>query len=245
MVCVLSALMALTMVFPAFADEATDSAKGRSIVVQDVTGTAENAQIVRKGAAFAPSKGLRLAEGDTIKTSGDNRVYLIVDDEMILRIDENSEAEVTKSLLGQKLNVSVKKGKMFYNVAKNAAGNESLELMANNVTIAIRGTSGIITVGNGKAQHGLFDGVVQISDTGTTMEQRPGQKISINFSYAKPLEDGTQVTEFTLNELPNKVQAMLSLGTVRIMCRRVALCIPQLHIIAVCLFHCISYILRV
>lgn len=202
---VLSSVLVLAFASPVFADEAADSVKGRSVVVQDVSGTNGSAEIVRKGTSFAPSKGLRLVEGDTVRTSGDNRVYLVVDDEMILRVDENSEAYVSKSILGQKLCVTLNKGEMFYNVAKNSTGNEALELMANNVTIAVRGTSGIITVGNGKVQHGLFDGTVHVSDSRTTVEQKPGQKLTVNTGYIKMLEEGTQLTEFTLNDLPKSV----------------------------------------
>lgn len=121
----LLALLVLMPVFSAYAEEYAknvESVNGRSAIVQKVSGTTGTAEVIRNNSSFTPAKGVRLAEGDSLKTSGDYRVYIMVDSTMVLRVDENSEVVIKKAALGQKLSVQVKSGKMFYNVAMLFAG---------------------------------------------------------------------------------------------------------------------------
>ena len=202
------ATMLMTMpVFSAMAEEAAavQTAGGRSIVVQNVTGPAGKAEVLRGDASFAPSAGVRLMEGDIIKTTGDTRVYIAVDSNIVLRLDEGSEAIIKKAVFGQKLTVNVKSGKMFYNVAKQSAESESLELMSNNITIAIRGTSGVLTFGNGKIQHQLYDGVVTVSDGLISRTQNPGEFLTVSVGPSSTLENSMEVKSFGLSEIPASV----------------------------------------
>ena len=209
MIIVLAAVLALVPAFSVLAETAmeTNSEGGRAIIVQEVKleSTGASASITRGGNSFAPAAGVRLAEGDVLRTKGNAVVYLSIDAQMVLRLDYDTEAVIEKATFGQKLVVNVKKGHMFYNVVKQASDAQSLEMMSNNITIAIRGTSGILTFGNGTVQHMLFDGVVEVSDGKTSRIQNPGELLSVNVGPANTLENGVTAKNFTLSEIPATV----------------------------------------
>ena len=188
-----------------------ETAGGRSIIVQSVAGGTGKAEFDRAGRIIPLSKGVRLTEGDVLHTEGDKKVYLAVDNTTVLRLEENSEAAITRATFGQKLTVNLTKGRMFYNVAKQESGTESLELMSNNITIAIRGTSGILSVGNGRVQHQLYDGVVGVYEGDIKITQVPGQMVETRVGPAQTLLISTDVKNFTLKDIPASVaQEMLA-----------------------------------
>lgn len=209
MIAALAAMLALVPAFSALAETSRETGKesGRAVVVQEVRLDDENASasITRGEKTFAPATGVRLAEGDVICTKGKAVVYLSIDAQMVLRMDYNTEAIIQKTTFGQKLVVNVQKGHMFYNVAKQTGGAESLELMSNNITIAIRGTSGQIGIELGKLQHQLYDGVVEVSTEGKSVEQTPGQMIEVAAGPAGGFEGKLTVEEFTLEDVPKSL----------------------------------------
>ena len=134
-----------------------------------------------------------------------------MDNTTVLRLEENSEAAITRAAFGQKPTVNLTKGRMFYNVAKQESGTESLELMSNNITIAIRGTFGILSVGNGRVQHQLYDGVVEVYEGDIKITQVPGQMVETRVGPAQTLLISTDVKNFTLKDIPASVaQEMLA-----------------------------------
>lgn len=203
----LLALLVLMPVFSAYAEEYAknvESVNGRSAIVQKVSGTTGTAEVIRNNSSFTPAKGVRLAEGDSLKTSGDYRVYIMVDSTMVLRVDENSEVVIKKAALGQKLSVQVKSGKMFYNVAKQSADN-GLEILINNVMIAIRGTSGLAGNNSGETKHMLFDGVVEVTDGKTSLTQVPSQTLTVLSGPGSELSNSAKVASFVLESIPKSV----------------------------------------
>ena len=206
---VMAAVLALVSSFAVFAETAKETSRegGRSVIVQDVRleGEGASAKIIRGTNEFAPAAGVRLAQGDVIRTEGKAVVYLSIDAQMVLRMDYNTEAIIQKTTFGQKLVVNVQKGHMFYNVAKQTGGAESLELMSNNITIAIRGTSGQIGTELGKLQHQLYDGVVEVSTEGKSIEQTPGQMLEVAAGPGGGFEGKLTVEEFTLADVPKSL----------------------------------------
>ncbi|MCQ2415607.1 MAG: FecR family protein [Lachnospiraceae bacterium] len=176
-----------------------------------MAGDTGRAEFDRAGRIIPLSKGVRLTEGDVLHTEGDKKVYLAVDNTTVLRLEENSEAAITRATFGQKLAVNLIKGRMFYNVAKQESGTESLELMSNNITIAVRGTSGILSVGNDRVQHQLYDGVVEVYEGDIKIAQVPGQMVETRVGPAQTLLISTDVKNFTLKDIPASVaQEMLA-----------------------------------
>ena len=209
MTIVLAMILALIPTFSAFAEAAkeTGSEGGRTIIVQELKlgDAGASASVTRGETTFAPAAGVRLAEGDVLRTKGNAVLYLSVDAQMVLRLDSDTEAVIEKAAFGSKLVVNVKKGHMFYNVAKQTSDSESLEMMSNNITIAIRGTSGTLTFGNGTVQHMLYDGVVTVSDGKTSRTQNPGELLNVSIGPAHTMENGTAVKNFTLSDIPASV----------------------------------------
>ena len=206
---VIAAVMSLISVFGVFAETAKEVTKesGRNIIVQDVKLPDANsrASVQRGFQEFAPAAGVRLAGGDRVVTKGNAVIYLTVDTKIVLRLDGNSEAVIEKSILGQKLSVKLKKGGMFYNVASQTAENESLELMTNNVSIAIRGTSGYLVADNSRVTHMLFDGHIEVTDGKHTIAQKPGESFDTKMGPSGDMTENLYLDTFLLNEIPQSV----------------------------------------
>ena len=215
---ILRILLALALLaVPALSTYAAENARqvetagGRSIVVQSVNGKSGEASVTRSGRAIPLSKGVRLLEGDTIRTDRDSKVYLAVDTSMVLRLEESSEAQIIRAAFDRKLTINLKKGRMFYNVTKQSNGQNFLELMTNNVTIAVRGTSGILSTGNGRVQHQLYDGTVEVYEGETKFIQTPGQMLETWIGPANALNTSTAIRDFTIRDIPSSVaQEMLA-----------------------------------
>lgn len=206
MIFVLAAVLTLLSAFPVLAETAkkTNGENGRTITVQELMleDAEASASIIRGGAAIAPEAGVRLAEGDVLRTKGNAALCLSVDAQMVLRLGRDSEAVIEKASAGQQLGVKLQKGYIFYNVAKQAGNAESLEMTCSNINFSVRGTSGILTFGNGMAQHMLFDGAVTVSDGKTARTQNSGELSDINIGPGYTLESGVTGKNFILSELP-------------------------------------------
>jgi hypothetical protein len=82
--------------------------------------------------------------GDAVRTGTESRLELKLDDEDIIRIDEDSELEVTRETLeafqGMASKAKLTRGRLWTNVRKVVADREQLTVETPTVVAAIRGT---------------------------------------------------------------------------------------------------------
>jgi hypothetical protein len=85
-----------------------------------------------------------LYTGDAIRTGTESRLEVKMDEEDVIRIDENSELEVSKTTLaqlgGSASRANLKRGRIWTNVRKVVADRENLTVETPTVVAAIRGT---------------------------------------------------------------------------------------------------------
>ena len=85
-----------------------------------------------------------LYTGDAVRTGTESRLELKMDERDVIRIDENSELEVSKTTLaqykGSVSKASLKRGRIWTNVRKVIADRENLTVETPTVVAAIRGT---------------------------------------------------------------------------------------------------------
>lgn len=96
------------------------------------------------GKKMTARKKMKLYSGYKVSTSRKNYVYMSLDSSKAIKQDQNSKIQVKKQ--GKKNEIFVLNGKIFFNVNKNLKSNESMNVKTSNMSMGIRGTSGVVSV---------------------------------------------------------------------------------------------------
>ncbi|MCL2399234.1 MAG: FecR family protein [Defluviitaleaceae bacterium] len=137
----LSMCISMSLIAPAhvYASEHT----ARTITIFRVEG--DNATLSRGGTrAFTPRINQRLSIGNEIRTGKDTFVFLRLDDDSIIKIDQESQVEVGSTR--NNLSLTVQSGNALVNATMQGPG-QSLEVRIGNMSLGVRGT--LFTVGRG------------------------------------------------------------------------------------------------
>lgn len=132
----------------ALADEA--AAESRRFSVMAVNG--EEAYVTKgstKEIAAAP--GVPLGQGSKVRTGFGTSLYFEADGDKTIKLDSNSQVEITKSS-SKKLKLTLKSGQLFFNVDKPLSAGEEMNIDAAQTSMSIRGTSGVL----GYQENGLI-----------------------------------------------------------------------------------------
>jgi ferric-dicitrate binding protein FerR (iron transport regulator) len=115
--------------------------------------------MLSRGAQMAPPRaGQRLVDGNVITTGRDSFVYLVLDGESIVKMDQSSSLLVASSR--SQLSLNIQSGSALVNAAPQATGH-TLETRAGNVGMVVRGT--MYTMGRSE---GGDTSVVMLSGSG-------------------------------------------------------------------------------
>ncbi|MCR5399324.1 MAG: FecR family protein [Lachnospiraceae bacterium] len=108
---------------------------------------------------------MRLASGNVLSTGDKSLASISLDETKIITIEEDSEAEFYKS--GNKLELNLTKGKLFFDVRKALDENESLDIKSSTMVVGIRGTSGYVWCDPVTGEECIFiaDGHVEVTST--------------------------------------------------------------------------------
>lgn len=152
------ALAAFVTAGPATALAADTSATSRSISILSVDGSSAT---VNKGGKknFSATKGMKLASGYTVTTGKSTTLYFQVDDDKAIKLDSSSSVTISTAS-GKKLKLTLKSGKMFFNVKKPLDKDTSMSVSAGGSSMSIRGTSGYVLLRDDQPAAGLFSGKV-------------------------------------------------------------------------------------
>jgi hypothetical protein len=118
----------------------------RTINVFETNG---NDATVRRGAVQAePRAGFRLADNDLAITGDASNIYLLLNTESIMKIDEQSLVEINH-ISGQNLTLTLLEGAIVADI-KRENDNDIYEIYVGNVLMGVRGTSFIVEYRSGK-----------------------------------------------------------------------------------------------
>ena len=140
-------------------------------------------------------ENMNLYTGYEIGTEESSFAWINLDSVKLLTLNESSDAVLEKD--GRKLRVVLQSGDMFFCVLEDLGDDEALELKTGNMSMAIRGTCGIVRVlSERESQLVLLEGKVTVSDTAGMVRQdvETGQVLNL---YVK--DDGT--ASLTLREI--------------------------------------------
>jgi hypothetical protein len=120
--------------------------EGQGLAVASVNFYLGDVNIKKAGKEEWGSVALKqeLFTGDAVRTGARSRLELKLDEKDVVRIDENSELEVSKTVLAQfrgtESKANLKRGKIWTNVRRAVADRENLSVETPTVVAAIHGT---------------------------------------------------------------------------------------------------------
>ena len=116
--------------------------------------------------------------GDVIKTKAESRLEIKLIDESILRIGENTAFEITEALVQnktKKIHSTLKKGRIWANVAKLKGKNDEFQLKAPTAVCAVRGTIYRMDADSAPTVH-VYDGSIHIGPLWEAAESPQGER---------------------------------------------------------------------
>ena len=155
-----------------------DDTESRTLSILEVSG---NEAYVKKNAPgrFAAVAGLNLGEGNQVSTGKASSIYIKADDDKTMKLDNNTSVDVEKAS-AKSLKLTLKKGKLFFNVEKPLGEDEELQFKAGQTSMSIRGTSGVIKYHPDVLCYYLFEGTVSVSlGNDQSLELHAGQKAEL------------------------------------------------------------------
>ena len=130
-------LITLTLVCGLTIPVAAAEHEGRNYVVFRVEGDYATAT---RGTPheFAAREGLRLGEGHTLSTGRDSFVYIRVDEDSLVKMDQQSRVSVSRASR-ERLSLTVESGNALVSVAQQVQG-RTIETRVGNTALTVRGT---------------------------------------------------------------------------------------------------------
>ncbi|MDD6073563.1 MAG: FecR domain-containing protein [Clostridium sp.] len=155
-----------------------DDTESRTLSILEVSGSEA---YVKKNAPgrFAAVAGLNLGEGNQVSTGKASSIYIKADDDKTMKLDNNTSVDVEKAS-AKSLKLTLKKGKLFFNVEKPLGEDEELQFKAGQTSMSIRGTSGVIKYHPDVLCYYLIEGTVSVElGNDQRLELHAGQKAEL------------------------------------------------------------------
>ena len=117
-----------------------------------------------EGRETAPAENMRFRSGNALRTESSSLASVGLDESKIITMNENSRAEFLKR--GKKIQLHLTEGRLFFQVSRKLAHNESFDIRTSTMVVGIRGTSGYVSVDeDGHERVYVTDGTVHITGT--------------------------------------------------------------------------------
>lgn len=138
---------------------AQESAQSRTFSVLSVSG--DEAYVIKgAGKEVKAAAGMPLGQGTKIRTGPLTSVYVTADEDKTIRLDSNTQVEITKAT-SKSLKITLKSGEIFFNVDKPLKAGEEMTFDAAQTSMSIRGTSGVLKSDGDTVSLYLLEGKVE------------------------------------------------------------------------------------
>ncbi|MCL2235467.1 MAG: FecR domain-containing protein [Defluviitaleaceae bacterium] len=114
---------------------AASNAEARIITIHRIEGG--NVELARGARATVPRSGQRLSQGNVLSTGRDAQVYLSMDSDSLLKMDQQSQIVVSSA--GSRLALTVQSGSALFDVGVQQTG-QTTEVRIGNTGLVVRGT---------------------------------------------------------------------------------------------------------
>ncbi|MCI8536801.1 MAG: hypothetical protein HFG68_14785 [Hungatella sp.] len=152
--------------------------------------------------------GMPLGQGSKVRTGFQTSLYVEADDDKTIKLDSNTQAEITK-VSSKSLKITLKSGEIFFNVDKPLGEGEELTFDAAQTSMSIRGTSGVLNYSQNGITFYLIEGevywnignqIVSLS-AGQKAALLPGSQEQLQANGMTSMYELSEVTAFEWNEL--------------------------------------------
>ncbi len=165
----------------------------------DVTISAES------GRNIELKKDQRIFGGSELKTGKESKAWVLIDEDRMVTVMEKSTVGFYQS--GKSIELSLEKGDLFFNIARDLDDDESFEIATSTMVIGIRGTSGYVRESeDGNPVLYLISGKVMVyvegPDSGEDDQRKvkAGQKLTVIMTDDGPEIIVEDITEYELPE---------------------------------------------
>ncbi|MCR4633129.1 MAG: FecR domain-containing protein [Erysipelotrichaceae bacterium] len=122
--------------------------------------------------------GMNLYDGYGIQTEKESYSWIDLDQNKLLKMDEQSSSKISQE--GKHLKIRVEKGSLLFCVSKELSEEESLEFETVNMSLSIRGTTGIVkAVAEKRTDIILLEGQAQVKTENDSILLNAGQRASV------------------------------------------------------------------
>lgn len=148
--------------------------KDRMVSVIEYEGIAEVLKHLQQE-AVAVFEGMRIEEGDRLTTGEASSVTMLVDEDKVVRLAENSQADftaITKASGGEATSIHLENGTIINDIKNKLDDNITYEITTPNATVSVRGTYFVVYVGPAEGYEGIvtrvnvYDGVLAVEGAG-------------------------------------------------------------------------------
>ena len=137
---VVCALLACALVVMPVAPAKAATARATTMKLEKTEGTVTLK--TQNGSARKITRGMRLLNGNTLKTEKYSYAYVSLDSSKAVKLDQSSAATLRQN--GKELELLVKSGKLFFNVSQKLGAKESMNVRTSTMVTGIRGTCGVV-----------------------------------------------------------------------------------------------------
>ena len=161
-------LIFLIMIFLSSCSSSPSSAQASEMKLERYEGTIEVNDTGKKIAAVA---GMNLFDGYGIETLKESYGWVDLDRVKLLKLDESSKVTINKN--DRKLKISLQSGDLFFCVQEPLSEEEELKFETENMSLSIRGTTGVIKTRKNRSEVLLIEGEALITS-------KDGQEVSLS-----------------------------------------------------------------
>ena len=173
---VVCALLACALVVMPVAPAKAATARATTMKLEKTEGTVTLK--TQNGSARKITKGMRLLNGNTLKTEKYSYAYVSLDSSKAVKLDQSSAATLRQN--GKELELLVKSGKLFFNVSQKLGAKESMNVRTSTMVTGIRGTCGVVEyVDQNKSKLYLIEGRVTLGSGENATVVEGGQTATV------------------------------------------------------------------
>ncbi len=170
--------------------------EGRTAKIYDYSNTAT---VMRGKSSLKVYKGMRLKEGDTIKTGADSIVYIEIDSDKVVKMDSSTIITISNFEGTDKngsINISLSSGKIYNDIKKKLTKNSTYKVRTPNAVMGVRGTTFVVGINplennSDQTELAVLDGTVAFA---------PLQQENLNVFVE--MNEKVNTTQLTEDKLP-------------------------------------------
>ncbi|MBQ1483250.1 MAG: FecR domain-containing protein [Erysipelotrichaceae bacterium] len=142
-------------------DTPIQSAEAKQFVLEDLVGTVSVNDGEKDQEAFA---GMNLYSGYGVRTETESFDWILLDEEMLVKMNEDSKTSITQE--GNGLKIFLEEGDLFFCVNRELEEDEELSFETENASLSIRGTCGIVRHHGGITYFAILEGEGEVAIPG-------------------------------------------------------------------------------